>query len=119
MAHGGGAIGRYTSGGTVCCVTYPRVWTPALKVKVEWKRSDCEGQRHLCTIETAEKRTYPYKLLEKTIPIPEFTKPGEVYVLFFPHDEVQVHIISQGFMPGTILGNLGYPSHHNPEERNQ
>jgi hypothetical protein len=69
----GGAIGRYSGGGgSVCCVTYPRIWTPALKVTIKWERSDCERQRHLCTLETALIKTWPEnKFFEKTIPIPE------------------------------------------------
>ena len=113
----GGNVGRYSGGGSsVCCVTYPRKWSPALKVKVKWERSDCERQRHLCTLERALQHKWPKnKFLEKTIPIPEFTTPGEVYVLFFPQDEVQVHIVSHGFNKGSIPGDPGNPEDHNPE----
>ena len=112
----GGAIGRYSSGGTVCCVTYPRIWTPELKVTIKWERSDCERQRHLCTLETAMQGKTPYKTFDKTIPIPEYSSDGgTVYVLFFPHDEVRIHITEKGLGEDSFPGNPGNPDDHNPE----
>lgn len=89
---GGGAIGSYGISGDVCCTMYPRVWTPELKVTVEWKRSDCERQEHLCTLEAAKAGTYPKKFLKKTVPLEKYTDLGDVYVAFLPHDDVRVFV---------------------------
>ena len=89
---GGGAISRYGISGDVCCTMYPRIWTPELKVTVEWERSDCEKRWHLCTVETARAGTWPYKVVKKTVPIEKYTAVGDVYVAFLPHDEVRVFV---------------------------
>ena len=90
---GGAVIGKYCISGTICCTRYPRVWNSNLKVTVSWKRSDCEKQKHLCTLETALAGTWPPdKKCEKTILMEPYTETGRVYVVFLPNDEVRVYI---------------------------
>ena len=112
---GGGGVNRYGISGDVCCAMYPRKWTPELKVTVKWVRSDCEGQRQLCTLELIKQGIkWPYKSVEKTVPIEKYTEPGEVYVAFLPNDEVRVYISNVGVKNKAFPGNLGIPT--DPDE---
>ena len=106
---GGGSIGRYSISGDYCCTMYPKVWTPGLKVTVEWERTDCERQRHLCTLETARQDKTPYKIITKTIPIEKYSELGEVYVVFLPKDEVRVYISRVGPKNKDFPTKLGFP----------
>ena len=80
---GGGGVNRYGISGDVCCATYPRKWTPELKVTVKWERSD--GRE-------PDGKRWKLKSVEKTVPIEKYTEPGEVYVAFLPNDEVRVYV---------------------------
>jgi hypothetical protein len=103
----GGNIYPFSGGGgSVCCVMYTRKWTPDLKVQVKWTTSNGDPKSNDAT-ETWH---------NKSAPIPEFTEPGEVYVLFFPKDEVRVYITNVGIGSKDFPGNPGYPSHYNPEK---
>ena len=102
---GGTGIDPYGVSGGVCCARYPRRWHPEIKIKVEWKRSDCRRQEQLCTMEAARARTYPFKTFSKTVTIPEYTAPGDVYTVFDPNDEVRVIVSEYGLGPGF----LNYP----------
>jgi hypothetical protein len=102
----GGPVGSYRGGGGwVCCTVYPKKWTPDLKVTVKWERSDGrepDGKR--------------LKLiwLEKTVPIHQFSEEGNVHVLFFPDDKVEVYISNDGVGSPDFPGKPGYP--HDPNE---
>lgn len=103
----GGSMGSYGGGGgTVCCVRYPRKWSPGLKVTVEWVSGHYD--KHDKFIEKEHK---------KIVPIEKFTEPGEVYVLFFPKDEVRVYITNTGVGSKDFPGNPGYPGQYNPEKK--
>ena len=80
---GGGGINPYGISGTVCCVMYPRKWTPDLKVKVKWERSD--GRE-------PDGKDWKMKVIEKTVPIEKYTEAGEVYVAFLPNDDVRIYV---------------------------
>ena len=114
---GGGAVGRYGISGDVCCAMYPKKWTPELKVTVKWKRTDCEGRRQLCTLDTARAGTTPMKFLEKTIPMEKYTELGEVYVVFLPHDDVRLYISTVGPRSKKFPSKLGIPN--DPDENNR
>ena len=116
---GGGSIGRYSISGDYCCTMYPKQWTADLKVEVEWERSDCKGQQHLCTIKSAEDNTYPYKVIRKTIPIEQYTELGRVYLVFLPKDEVKLYISKVGPINPSFPSKLGFPEEPIQTQRNK
>ena len=106
---GGGRIGRYGISGRYCCAMYPRVWTPELKVTVEWERSDGREK---------DGKTWKLKSVKKTISIEKYTELGEVYVAFLPKDEVRVYVWHGVINGPSYPGNLGEPTDPN-ETRNK
>jgi hypothetical protein len=66
-AWGGGIAGA-------CCTSIPRVWYPSMKVLVRWDMP--EGHTHIWK--------------EKTVEIEKYDRPGDIYMHFFPDDEVRV-----------------------------
>lgn len=73
----------------ICCTSIPRVWYPGMMVRVRWNmpigRTDV--------------------IKEKIVAVEKYERPGDIYLHFFPNDEVRV-----------IVTNIGGPSskHHIP-----
>jgi hypothetical protein len=86
---------------------YPRKWTTDFKVLVKWTTSSGDPKSNDAT-ETWH---------SKSVPIPEFSEPGRIYVLFFPKDEVRVYITNVGIGNVNFPGKPGYPEDHNPSEK--
>jgi hypothetical protein len=97
----GANIGAYSGGGGhVCCLIYPKKWAPGYAVKVKWRRS----------AELKEDRsTWRIISLERLIYVENYEKGGNVYVLFFPDDEVKVYISPVGIASPNFPSNPGYP----------
>lgn len=75
--HGGGNMSRWGAGGAdIPGGVYPRIWHPGIKVLVRW--------------DMPEEHTHIWK--EKIVEIEKFDRPGDVYLHFFPNDEVRVVI---------------------------
>ncbi|WP_439685839.1 Lipoprotein [Cupriavidus oxalaticus] len=60
-----------------CCVRLPRVWRPGLTVDI----------RYDLLINDGKDDNWKTK---KGVPVEPYTKPGSVYVHFFPNDEIRV-----------------------------
>lgn len=87
-AVGGSIVDRLASGGDKgCCVTLPTNWKPGLKVQVRWEEGDRE-------------RMYP-EIHKRTLDIPRYEQPSDLYVVFYPSREVEV-VVS--------VGEPGHPS---------
>lgn len=72
---GGGGMSRWGAGGAeICCTSIPRVWHPGIKVKVYWDMPD--GHTHIPK--------------EKIVEVEKYDEPGDIYLHFFPNDEVRV-----------------------------
>lgn len=81
-AVGGSIVDRLASGGDKgCCVTLPTNWKPGLKVQVRWEEGDRE-------------RMYP-EIHKRTLDIPRYEQPSDLYVVFYPSHEVEV-VVSVG-----------------------
>lgn len=85
---GGGNMDRWGAGGaSVCCASIPRVWYPGMKVRVRWDMPD--GHTH--------------NIKEKFVEVEKYDRPGDIYLHFFPNDEIRV-----------IVTNIGGPSQKHP-----
>ncbi|MFC3531099.1 DUF3304 domain-containing protein [Vogesella facilis] len=65
-------------GGKGCCVSLPATWQPGIKLRVEWE----EGNKEL---------TKPEKF-SRVVELPRYEQPGDVYVLFYPNQEVEARV---------------------------
>lgn len=76
-------------GGSICCVSIPRVWYPGMKVRVRWNMPI--GRQDV--------------IKEKIVEVEKYEQPGTVYLHFFPNDEVRV-----------VVSNIGgsHPEHPIP-----
>ncbi len=72
---GGGNMARWGAGGAnVCCTSIPRVWQSGMKVLVRWNMP--EGHTDI--------------IKEKIVEVEKYDRPGDIYMHFFPNDEVRV-----------------------------
>jgi len=78
---GGGNMSRWGAGvANICCTSIPRVWYPGMKVRVRWDMPD--GHTH--------------NVKEKIVEVEKYERPGDVYLHFFPNDEVRVVVSPVG-----------------------
>jgi hypothetical protein len=74
-------VSGLSCGGTIAAgYSLPRTWTPGMKVKVRWSRP-IKGEDNW---------------LEKTTTIPRYEQVGDLYVHFYPNDEVRVVVSRVG-----------------------
>ncbi|WP_046168874.1 DUF3304 domain-containing protein [Chromobacterium vaccinii] len=79
QAIGGGIVDVLEGPGSKgCCVSLPIKWQPGIQLKVEWKKSN-------------KKQTDPISRV-KIIEVPKYKQPGDIYVLFYPGDEVEIAV---------------------------
>ncbi|MEG0880906.1 MAG: DUF3304 domain-containing protein [Janthinobacterium sp.] len=72
---GGANMARWGAGGAeICCASIPRVWYPGMKVLVRWNMP--EGRTDV--------------IKEKMVEVEKYDRPGDIYMHFFPDDEVRV-----------------------------
>ena len=72
---GGANMARWGAGGAeICCASIPRVWYPGMMVLVRW--------------DMPEEHTHIVK--EKMVEVEKYDEPGDIYMHFFPDDEVRV-----------------------------
>lgn len=84
---GGGKMNEWSAGlANICCMSIPEVWRPGMKVLVRWDMP--EGHTHI------------YK--EKTVEVEKYDEAGDIYLHFFPNDEVRV----------VVSNAAGYASKH-------
>lgn len=78
---GGGNMPAWgAGGGSICCVSIPRVWYPGMKVRVRWDMPI--GHIH--------------NVKEKIVEVEKYERPGSIYLHFFPNDEVRVIVTNIG-----------------------
>jgi hypothetical protein len=84
---GGGGMSAWGAGGAnICCTSIPRVWHPGMNVLVRWNMP--EGVQSV--------------IKEKVVEIEKYDRPGDIYMHFFPGDEVRV----------VVSNAAGYSSAH-------
>ncbi len=106
----GGIVSAYPHGtsGNVCCITIPTKWRPDLTATIAWQNAsiaklDSSGNRVLIDgkailIEQLRK--------SKTVPIPKYESAEDLWIHFFPNDEVKL-VVSK-YSPG-------HPKHGLPD----
>ena len=72
---GGGNMSRWGAGGAdVCCASIPRFWRPGMKGIVHWNMPI--GRQDV--------------IREKVVEVEKYDEPGDIYLHFFPNDEIRV-----------------------------
>jgi len=85
---GGGNMAAWgAGGGSICCASIPRVWYPGMQVRVRWNMPI--GRQDV--------------IKEKMVEVEKYDRPGDIYLHFFPNDEVRV-----------IVSNIGGSSPKHP-----
>ena len=88
---GGGAMSAWGAGNAnICCASIPRVWHPGIKVKVRWNMPI--GVQDV--------------IKEKIVELEKYDRPGDIYMNFFPNDEIRV-VVSRN-----APGAPDYPIRH-------
>jgi len=106
----GSNLPAYGGGGSVsCCVSLPALWSPDLRVTVDWTighwTTAYETRKHL-TVQQQIDCCFTERTLRKTVPIERYGKEGgDVQVFFLPNDELQAWVYDAGPQ------NPGHPSH--------
>ncbi|NVD71793.1 DUF3304 domain-containing protein [Duganella sp. BJB1802] len=94
-----GAIWKVGGGiANICCTSIPRVWHPGMKVLVRWDMP--VGHQHI--------------VKEKVVEVEKYERPGDIYLVFLPNDEVHVVVSRDG--PGASdfpIQHVGHPSEPN------
>lgn len=74
---GGGKMSAWSAGGAnICCTSIPRTWHPGMKVNVRWNMPI--GRQSV--------------IKEKIVEVEKYDEPGDIYLHFFPNDEIRVVI---------------------------
>lgn len=72
---GGGRMSAWGAGhANICCTSIPNVWHPGIKVTVYWNMP-------VGIVDV---------LKEKIVEVEKYDEPGDIYLHFFPNDEVRV-----------------------------
>lgn len=96
----GANVSAYSGGGGfVCCAFYPKVWVPGFAVRVKWERS---AERHA-------DGSWKIISMERTVPVEKYEIEGNLYVLFFPDDQVKVYVSKVGVGSAKFPSKPGYP----------
>ncbi|WP_439685837.1 Lipoprotein [Cupriavidus oxalaticus] len=77
-----------------CCVRLPRVWRPGLTVDIRYDLTLDDGARHNWQT-------------KKGVPVEPYAEVGDVYVHFFPNDEIRVVVSNPG--PRSSLHPIPFP----------
>ncbi len=93
---GGGGMSRWGAGGAnICCTSIPRTWYPGMKVLVRWNMP--EGVKDV--------------IKEKVVEVEKYDRLGDIYMNFFPNDEVRVVVSRNGpGSPDYPIRHLGKPT---------
>lgn len=79
-ANGGNMSAWGVGNAGVCCTLIPSVWYPSMKVRVRWNMPI--GTKDV--------------IKEKTVEVEKYQETGDVYMHFFPNDEVRVVVSADG-----------------------
>ncbi|MQA39595.1 DUF3304 domain-containing protein [Rugamonas aquatica] len=84
---GGGRMSAWGAAvANMCCTSIPRVWHPGMKVLVRWNMP----------VGTTD------VIKEKIVEVEKYDKPGDIYMHFFPNDEIRV----------VVTNSAGYSQSH-------
>ncbi|MFC7421271.1 DUF3304 domain-containing protein [Iodobacter arcticus] len=84
-AVGGAIVGLLEGPGAKnCCTLLPKKWRPGLKYHLSWEEG---GAKEISPIRQ-----------ERTLELPRYSAPGDLYVLFYPNHEVE--LIASPVEPG-------------------
>ena len=90
----GGGLGIGAGYDMTCCVMLPDKWTPGLSATVEWRRTDCKGDKvKRCPERVEDLDKWPMSSTKKVIPIEPYDRPNAVQVMFLPNDEVKIYVV--------------------------
>ncbi|MFJ4290146.1 DUF3304 domain-containing protein [Cupriavidus sp. NPDC089707] len=99
----GANVREYGAAGPgTCCVRLPRVWRPGLTVDIEYDLLINDG------------RDDNWKT-KKGVPVEPYTKPGSVYVHFFPNDVIRV--VVSNWYPNGEGHPIPFPVNPNKQRR--
>ena len=92
---GGGNMSAWGAASAgVCCTSIPRAWYPGMKVRVRWNMP-IGGQS---------------VIKEKVVEVEKYDSLGDIYLNFFPDDEVRVVVSRNGpRAPDYPIPHLGKP----------
>lgn len=78
---GGGNMPAWGSAvASVCCASIPRNWHPGMKVRVRWNML-VHGND---------------VIKEKMVDVEKYDEPGDIYLHFFPNDDIRVVVTNLG-----------------------
>lgn len=78
---GGGNMASWGAGiANMCCVSIPDAWYSGMKVRVRWNMP--VGVKDV--------------IKEKIVEVEKYDRPGDIYMNFFPNDEVRVVVSRNG-----------------------
>ena len=81
-AVGGAIVYMLATGGEKgCCIALPKVWHPGIKLRLDWHEADRE-------------KTFPGEY-SRELEIPRYDQPSDIYVVFYPKQEVEL-VVSTG-----------------------
>ncbi len=105
----GGIMAAYPRGtsGSVCCVTVPAKWKPGLSVTIAWEPDgswllDDQGKEVIRDGKTVLVRG---KRKTKIVALPQYDKPEDLWIHFFPNEEIKLVMSKYG---------PGHPKHGLP-----
>jgi Protein of unknown function (DUF3304) len=106
----GGIMIAYPHGtsGDICCVTVPSKWKPGLNVTITWENGggwllDEKGKE---VIRDGKKVLVRGKRKSRTVAIPQYDRPEDLWIHFFPNDEIK--LVMSKYVPG-------HPKHGLPD----
>jgi len=106
----GGDLGIGSGYGKTCCVMLPDKWVPGLSATVEWRRTDCRGDRkERCPARIEDLDKWPMLTIKKDISIEPYERPNSVQVMFLPNDEIKIYISHLAPHHPEHPGKLGRP----------
>lgn len=109
-AWGGGISIGGGGGSIVCCVMLPDKWTPGLSATVEWRRTDCKGDKFKrCPERVEDLDKWPMLSTKKNVLIEPYDHPNGVQVMFLPNDEVKIYSFRAGVLNPDHPSKLGAP----------
>ena len=78
---GGAGMSAWGAGGAnICCASIPRLWYQGMRVTVRWNMP--KGVEDV--------------IKEKIVEVEKYDRPGDIYMNFFPNDEVRVVVSRNG-----------------------
>jgi Protein of unknown function (DUF3304) len=105
----GGVVTAYAHGtsGNVCCTTIPTRWRPDLTATIAWQDGSVEklDSNGNIVLNNGKAILIAQPRKSKTVPIPKYESAEDLWIHFFPNDEVKLVVSKYG---------PGHPKHGLP-----